>query len=180
MHTVIPMLLAPAFVSLIVSLVANWNLEARRARRDHITKFFEITREDVKRALEVAIDYFATAPDARTPLQEARVVLMDRELRSALPVIVGPHRELANQARRATGRHFQDLLAELTGGNFQVKDGEVDGEHIRRLTVAGAGLRSNLSRMRDAELKTLAGLWLWRPFGEERLSLFDRYVGASS
>lgn len=145
----------PAFISLAVSLWVNRRSEARRARRDHITKLFEVTRDDVRRSVEAAIDYFATNPEKRTALQEARVVLAERELRSAMPVILGPHPELANEGRETAHKRFEDLLAELTGGNFQVAEGEIDREHIRRLTYAGAGLRSAMAKMRDAELRIL-------------------------
>jgi hypothetical protein len=167
----------PALVSLGVSLWAGKLMEARRARRDHITKLFEVTREDIRRAVEAAVDYFATSPDKRTPLQESKVVLADRELRSAMPVLLGPHPELENVGRTEANNRFQDILAELTGGNFQVADGTVDREHIRRLTYAGAGLRSSLAKMRDAELRMLASDDLlqnaWRKF----LSWFDRQAG---
>lgn len=131
-------------------------MEGKRARRDHITKLFEITREDVRRGVEAAIDYFATEPAKRTALQEAKVILADREVRSAMPVILGPHPELENPDRAEAYRRYQDLIAELTGGNFQEREGFVDSEHIRTLTLAGAGLRSSLARMRDAELRMLA------------------------
>lgn len=132
-------------------------MEARRARRDHITKLFEVTREDIRRAAEIAIDYFGTEPANRTALQEAKVVLADREIRSAMPVLLGPHPELENADRTEANLRFQDLIAELTGGNFQAGEGGVDPEHIRKLTYASAALRSSLARMRDAELRMLAG-----------------------
>lgn len=133
----------------------NRRTEARRARRDNITKLFEVTREDVRRAVEAAIDYFATEPAERKPLQEAKVLLGDRELRAAMPVILGPHPELADASREMAQHRFEDLLIELTGGNFQAKSGTIDREHMRRLTYAGAGLRSALAQMRDAELRIL-------------------------
>lgn len=138
-----------------MSLWVNRRSEARRARRDHITKLFEVTREDVRRCVEASIDYFATEPQERTALQEAKVILGDRELRSAMPIILDAHLELADINRTTAQARFQDFAAELTGGNFQASNGEVDREHIRRLTHAGAGLRSALARMRDAELKIL-------------------------
>lgn len=170
-------LFTPAIVSLIVSLWANRILEARRARRDHITKLFEVTREDIRRAMEAAIDYFATAPESRTALQEAKVVSAERELRSAMPVILGPHPELTNTDRDRAAKRFQDLLAELTGGNFQERAGEVDREHIRRLTFAGAGLRSDLARMRDAELKMLARAEVLERLWARSLAWLDRKLG---
>lgn len=101
------------------------------------------------------MDYFATMPGDRTPLQEAKVILAERELRSAMPIILESHPELADASRAIARNRFEDLAAELTGGNFQANDGEIDRDHIRRLTYAGAGLRSALARMRDAELKIL-------------------------
>lgn len=170
----------PALVSLVVSLWAGKLMEARRARRDHITKLFEVTREDIRRAVEAAVDYFATLPDKRTPLQESKVVLADRELRSAMPVILGPHPELENIGRTEANKRFQDIMAELTGGNFQAADGVVDREHIRRLTYAGAGLRSSLARMRDAELRMLASDdWLQNK-GKSFLAWFDARAGINS
>lgn len=177
MHTILAALFAPAFVSLVVSIWVNRLLEAKRARRDHITKLFEVTRDDIRRAVEASVDYFATLPAERTALQEAKVLLADRELRSAMPVLLGPHPELANEAREHTSKRFEDLLAELTGGNFQVKDGEVDREHIRRLTVAGAGLRSGLARMRDSELKMLANSDFAERVKSGALAKLDRHLG---
>ncbi|MET3470675.1 hypothetical protein ABIC78_001190 [Novosphingobium sp. 1529] len=145
----------PALVSFIVSLWVNRRSEARRARRDNITKLFEVTREDIRRAVEAAIDYFATEPSNRKALQEAKVLLGERELRAAMPVILDSHQELEHESRNEARRRFQDLLAELTGGNFQEAAGEIDREHIRRLAHAGAGLRSALAKMRDAELRIL-------------------------
>lgn len=149
------LLFTPALISLAVSLWVNRRAEARRARRDHITKLFEVTREDVRRCVEASIDYFATPPNDRTALQEAKVILGDRELRSAMPIILESHPELADANRATAQARFQDFAAELTGGNFQASNGEVDRQHIRRLTHTGAGLRSALARMRDAELKML-------------------------
>lgn len=157
MHDLLSALFAPALVSLVISLWVNRVLEARRARRDHITKLFEVTREDIRRAVEAAVDYFATPPANRNPLQEAKVVLAERELRSAMPILLGPHPELTNDSRVDAGKRFEDLVAELTGGNFQEAQGSVDRQHIRRLTAAGAGLRSALAKMRDSELRILAG-----------------------
>ncbi|MGN8001417.1 hypothetical protein [Sphingomonas sp. 22176] len=152
-------------------------LEARRARRDHITKLFEVTREDIRRAIEAAVDYFATQPGARTAIQESKVVLADRELRSAMPVILGPHPELDNPIRALVSQKYQDVLAELTGGNFQVAEGEIDLEHIRRLTLAGAGLRAGLARMRDAELKMLASSDFVQRVSNGVLVRLDRTLG---
>lgn len=132
-------------------------MEAQRARRDHITKLFEITRDDTRRAVEAAVDYFATNPSERTALQESKVVLADKELRSAMPLILGPHAELQCAGRVDASARYQDLIAELTGGNFQESAGEIDKEHMRRLAHAGASLRSALARMRDSELSILVG-----------------------
>lgn len=156
MGDIFSFLVTPALVSLLVSLWAGKFLEARRARRDYITKLFEVTREDVRRAVEAAVDYFAIDPSDRTFLQEAKVILADKEIRSAMPVILGPHPELHNANRVAALQAYQNLIAELTGGNFQEQLGTVDVEHIRRLTLAGASLRSALSRMRDTELMLLS------------------------
>jgi len=152
-------------------------MEARRARRDHITKLFEITREDIRRGTEVGVDYFATRPSERTPLQEAKVTLADREIRSAIPIVIGPHPELNNRSRDEAERRFEDLIAELTGGNFQASDGEVDREQIRRLTHAGAGLRSALARMRDAELRMLASDDMAQNVWKRFLNWLDRKAG---
>lgn len=149
------LLFAPALVSLAVSLWVNRRSEAWRARRDHITKLFEVTREDIRRSVEVAIDYFSTLPTDRSPLQEAKVLLAERELRSAMPIILDAHHELINSDRFTAKSRFEDLMAELTGGNFQEKSGSINLDHIRRLSYAGAGLRASLARMRDAELKIL-------------------------
>jgi hypothetical protein len=176
----IAFLFAPALISLAVSLWANRRSEARRARRDHITKLFEVTREDIRRSVEVAMDYFATLPTDRTALQEAKVILADRELRSAMPVILGPHPELADKNRDDAEKRFVELLAELTGGNFQGVDGEVDRQHIIRLTYAAAGLRSALSRMRDAELKMLIEADPLLKMGDWCMVKFDRFLGIES
>lgn len=127
--------------------------------------------------MEAAIDYFATPPSDRKGLQEAKVILGDRELRSSMPVILGPHPELVHESRIEAQKRFETLLIELTGGNFQESDGTVDREHIRRLAHAGAGLRSALAKMRDAELRILFEtdpvVRLWNRLGEK----FDAWLG---
>lgn len=148
------LIITPALVSLIISLWANTALEERRARRDHITKLFESARDDVRRAIEAGVDYFATKPKERTPQQEARVLSADRELRAAISLLLIKDRaaeckEPTDRAREA----FQSLLIELTGGNFQAAAGFVSRSDITRLVHAGAAMRTALSRLRDAELK---------------------------
>jgi len=144
----------PALVSLIVSLWAGKVLEERRARRDHITKLFEGAREDVRRGVEVGMDYFATPPKDRSALQEAKVIAADRELRSAVSLLLDKVRSPGcAKAADASRQAFQTLLIELTGDTFQAADGEISREHITRLVHAGAKMRTSLARLRDAELK---------------------------
>ena len=148
------LIITPALVSLLISLWANTALEERRARRDHITRLFESARDDVRRAIEAGVDYFSTKPKERTPQQEAKVLSADRELRAAVQLLLTKERsaecrEQTDRAREA----FQSLLVELTGGNFQVSSGLVSKAHITRLVHAGAGMRTALARLRDAELK---------------------------
>ncbi len=154
MKTIIGFFVTPALVSLAISLWANAVLEARRARRDHITKLFEGARDDVRRGVEAGVECFSTKPADRTHLQEARVLSADREIRAAVSLLLGRVRspgcdEATHKAREA----FQSLVVELTGGNFQARRGVISREHITRLVHAGANMRTALARLRDAELK---------------------------
>lgn len=175
-------LLAPALISLLVSLWASRNSEAKRARRDHITKLFEVSRDDVRRGMESALDYFSTEPAKRTALQEAKVIFADKELKSAMPVLLSSHLELSNDNREEAQEKFEILIEKLTGGNFQAKEGEVDRQHMLEMAYAGAGLRAALARMRDAELQMLVDADPVKRFFRYRLfdvdmSIFDRYIG---
>jgi hypothetical protein len=132
-------------------------MEAKRARRDHITKLFEASRDDVRRAVEHAIEYFALPPGERSALQEARVIASDRELRAAVSLLINHAVAAGCEETAATARSaFESLIAELTGGNFQVAVGEVNKDHLLRLVHAGAYMRNALARLRDAELKSHA------------------------
>lgn len=147
-------LITPAFVSLFVSLWAGRLMENLRARRDHITKLFEGAREDVRRAIEAAVDYFATPPCDRKGIQEAKVLSSDRELRASLPLLLEKVRSLESRAASDSARAaLETVLMELTGGNFQSSEGEFSREHLSRLAHAGAILRVSLARLRDAELR---------------------------
>merc|ERR1711939_726989 len=82
------LVVTPALVSLGVSVWVGRLIEERRARRDHITKLFESAREEVRRSVDAAIDCFSTKPVERKPIQEAKVIASDKELRSALPLLL--------------------------------------------------------------------------------------------
>ena len=171
----------PALVSLAVSLWAGRVMDAQRARRDNLTKLFETSREDVRRAIDAGVEYFAAAPGDRTALQEAKVVGADRDLRHAIPMVLGEIGTVECAAARSSANEaFYALIAELTGGNFQAAEGETDREHIRRLVHAGARMRASLAKLRDAQLYETAkrdfilqqvdrGRTWWREKGPYRL-----------
>ena len=147
----------PAFVSLVVSLWAGRFLEERRARRDHVTRLFESAREEVRRAVEAAIEYFSIPPGARTALQEARVIANDREIRAALPFLLDNARAVTDAEVTVAARDaFSKFVEQLTGGTFQSSEGEISPQHIIAIVYAGARLRTALARLRDAELKDRA------------------------
>lgn len=149
-------LITPAVVSLLISLWANRLLEARRAEREHLTKLFEVAREDVRRASEAAVDYFSTAPGQRSPLQEAKVLAAEREVREAIsPLTRSASDEGENRMRAPAAAAFVTMLAELTGGNFQAVAGEIDRQHLNRLVFACASLRSALAKLREDQLASL-------------------------
>ena len=131
-------------------------MDATRARRDNITKLFESAREETRRAIELAVDYFASPPPDRTALQEAKVVAADREVREGLSALISKAHLVGCEAPLATTNDaYLAFIGELTGGNFQSKSGELDTDHIRRLVVTGATLRAKIAVLRDAELKAL-------------------------
>lgn len=157
MGNLLELILTPAIVSLLVSTWVGRVMEARRARRDHITKLFEQSREDVRRAIEAAVDYFATRPSSRTPLQEAKVVASDRELRAGITMMLSRAKSDESASEWAdASQSFENFVAELTSGNFQSQQGEVDRAHLLKVVHAGASLRSSLARLRDRQLADAA------------------------
>ena len=170
------LVVTPALVSLGVSVWVGRLIEERRARRDHITKLFESAREEVRRSVDAAIDCFSTKPVERKPIQESKVIASDKELRSALPLLLTKARTSGCiEETEKTRDAFENFIVELTGGNFQSKTGRIQRDHITRIVHTGASLRVGLARLRDAELKArtdadpifrrgrYAWLWLTRP-----------------
>jgi hypothetical protein len=150
-------LLTPAIVSLLVTLWISRILEARRARRDHITKLFEVARDDVRRGVEAGVDYFAVEPSMRTAFQEAKVIGAESEIRSAVSLLIKKMRSPGCEEANASAHSaFETLLATLTGGNFQSTTGEISKSHLVQLVHAGAEMRTALARLRDTELRDRA------------------------
>lgn len=162
-------LITPAFIATVVSIAINNRSEKLRAQRDFFTKTFEAAREDVKLAIDAAAEYYPLASLSRPPLAEAKIWMADRELRFSLSNIIENAGEDIATLLPGLTNAFDDLIAELTGGSFQSAANLPDMKHLRRIASAGASLRSELLKVRHAELRSA--------INKDPLSRFILYMG---
>jgi len=152
LHFAVSSVVTPAVVASAVSLFFNHRSEKKRAARDYLTKAFDSARDDVRRAVEYAVDYFPLRSDERTPAKEARLLMGDRDVRLSIGALIdfsaesGPSRNLLQSA-------LDDFISVLTGGSFQSSAADADLDQARLVASAGAALRAAIAKARHLELE---------------------------
>lgn len=142
----------PALVASLITLFYNSRAEKRRAARDYISKVFDAARDDARRAVEAAVEYYPVSPADRTALQEAKLWMGERDVRHSLSALLG-----FSTGNRETQKLLEDALdnfiSALTGGSFQASIGEPDVAQARAIAAAGGKLRASIATARQRELE---------------------------
>lgn len=145
-------IVTPALVASLVTLFYNSRSEKRRAARDYISKVFEGARDDVRRAVEAAVEYFPLPPPERTELLEAKVWMGERDVRHSISALL-----MFSNQESTSGKLLEDSLdnfiSALTGGSFQATTGNADVVQARSVAAAGGKLRAAISTARQHELE---------------------------
>lgn len=145
-------LITPALVASLISLFYNSRAEKRRATRDYISKVFDAARDDVRRAVEAAVEYFPTPPPDRTPLQEARLWMGERDVRHSLAALIQFSAD-SSESRKMLEDALDSFIAVLTGGSFQASSGDSDVAQARAVSATGGKLRASIATARQRELE---------------------------
>jgi len=163
--------ITPVLISGLITFLYGQRSDGLKASRDFTTKAAESAREDIKKAAELAVEYFATDLSERSLIQEAKILVAERDVKSSLSrmILSGNKKDLAVTIKELKKQRVA-LLAVLTGGSFQqrvggVLDTEREAAHIRAIAVEAANIRSTIATLRDQELALLTfghsvvGIW---------------------
>jgi hypothetical protein len=136
----------------LVTLFYNSRAEKRRAARDYISKVFDAARDDVRRAVEAASEYFPVSPAERTPRQEAKLWMGERDVRHSVASLIA-FSEGSAETRRLLESSLDSFIDVLTGGSFQASRGDPDIAQSRAISAAGGKLRASIATARQRELE---------------------------
>lgn len=142
----------PALVASLITLFYNSRAEKRRAVRDYVSKVFDAARDDVRRAVEAAVEYYPIAPADRTALQEAKVWMGERDVRHSVSVLVGFSAD-TSASRKLLEDALDNFINALTGGSFQARTGDADVGQARVIAATGGKLRATIATARQGELE---------------------------
>jgi hypothetical protein len=134
-------IITPALVASLITLYYNSRAEKRRAARDYISKVFDGARDDVRRAVEAAVEYFPVQPANRTTLQEAKLWMGERDVRHSVAALIEFSAGSA-ETRKLLEDALDDFISALTGGSFQATSGEADVAQARAVSAIGGKLRA--------------------------------------
>ncbi|HEX3423357.1 MAG TPA: hypothetical protein VHS33_08160 [Sphingomicrobium sp.] len=141
-----------------LAFILNTRAERLKTLRDHITQSFDETRSDIRQAVSAGVEYWTCSNVAAIRDLEAKVLLFDSDVRSALAAI----RSTCTDDELATVSVLQILEAEfldaLTGGNFASTPFSPDPGRARTVIGAGSRLRSDLARLRRDQLSKTGSL----------------------
>jgi hypothetical protein len=145
-------IITPALVASLITLFYNSRAEKRRAVRDYISKTFDAARDDVRRAVEAAVEYFPVRPEERTPLQEAKLWRGERDVRHSIAALI-EFSASNSETRKLLENALDDFISVLTGGSFQAGAGDADVAQARAVSAAGGKLRASIAMARQRELE---------------------------
>jgi hypothetical protein len=176
---VFELVVTPAVVSGIVTFLLGQRNDGLKAQRDYRTKIADAARDDVRKATELSVSYFATSPDKRSIVQEAMIIVAERDVRNSVKRLIdgaADDPELQSP-KKAVRKALIGLMALLTGGSFQQRNAtkineQDDAELIRRLASEAAVLRGALADLRDRELRLLT----WGASIERKLKPVKDYL----
>jgi hypothetical protein len=144
----------------VVSFILSSRAERGRAHRDYITRLSDSVREDIRKAVECGIAYFSSSDQLQRPALEAAVLLYESELRSGIASI----RETCTLKRSdlwgKIDKRQAEFISALTGGSFGSKDAMRDIPRCKEIAGQGSTLRSELGKLRRAQLReSIADQW---------------------
>lgn len=140
---------AVAVLAAILALLANGQIDRRRAKREYVTKMTEAFRDDVRKAVEEASDYWSTKPSTNKSVAEARIRMYEKDIRSAsLFLELRSSRKEAGKLNSATN----NFIGALTGADFEAAKVEPKSHHVVTVTSLGAVLRQEIAELRDEQI----------------------------
>lgn len=146
-------ILTPAVVASLFTLIFNARNEKRKQIRENLKESFSEARKLVEAAVVASSSYFSVDAENRLPSLEAKIWLCERELRFTLTDLLEKSDDKLKYDLEAARNEFDDFIAELTGGSFQVSTATSDLKHVRKIAGIGATLRFKLSALYFAELR---------------------------
>lgn len=153
MLTLVGSILTPALVASIFSLLFNARAEKRKFVRESLKDSFIEARDVIGKAASASSIYFSKPHKERTPEVEASVWIHEKEMRFLLSNILERSDESLAYELEKVQDHFDELVSELTGGNFQQNSAKPDLGQIRKISGIAAHLRSVLAALYHAQLK---------------------------
>lgn len=161
MISLLQLVITPAIVSSIVTLLVNIRLSKQKEIRDSISKKIDEARKLVSESVDAAANYFSLSSADRTAQLEAKLWMCERELRMTLSALTSEHNVELNIELKKLQTDFDVFISELTGGNFQQKNATGDLPHIRRIAGIGSDLRLSLLKASEIEInKRLDNDWI--------------------
>lgn len=143
----------PALVASIFSLLFNARSEKRKFVRESLRDSFAEAREVIGKSVSASSIYFSKPFIDRTPEVEASVWIYEKELRLTLSNLLERSDEDLAFELESVRDKFDDLVSELTGGNFQQRNARADLAHVRKISIKAAQLRSVLAALYHAQLR---------------------------
>lgn len=154
MLTVVGSIITPALVASIFSLLFNARAEKRKFVRESLKDSFVEARDVIGKAVAASSIYFSKPYKGRTPEVEALVWIHEKEMRFLLSNILERSDESLAYELEKVQNHFDELVSELTGGNFQQKNSKSDLSQVRKISGIASHLRSVLATLYHAQLKS--------------------------
>jgi hypothetical protein len=138
-------IIAPAIVAIVFGASATYFLELYRGRREGATKLADALREDLKRAQDLASEYWSSDRNDKDIILEEKVIAIQSEITKGISLLNNSIREpVTNDISHATA----GLLDALTGGQFQTIDRKADPSRIRACAQLTSDLRYKIARAR--------------------------------
>lgn len=143
---------------------ANRFIEASKAQREHGAKIAAEARDVVREIVETGSSYWSSGIATETKVaDEARIRLLEADLREVVNLL----QEEVRFADMSKIRSLEgDLIASLTGGNFEARvdrrrrSALLDIDRARSIAAVGARLRAEISRCWKRHISLRRNRWI--------------------
>ncbi|RYF90754.1 MAG: hypothetical protein EON95_16325 [Caulobacteraceae bacterium] len=139
-----------AVLAAFLALLANRFLDRDRASREYRTKISDQLRDDTRRAIEAAAEYWSKAPETNKSVLESRIRMYEQDIRAAKKVLD----ENCSSADKDELQESMDaFLSALMGADFEGAKVKPNSHHVVMVASLGATFRKTLARARRRQIK---------------------------